>query len=268
MDENKPNQKPHSESQTPPAEHHTEHHEQEHKSSGLKSKWPFLLIAILLLIVGIFGGYFVLGQTKNNSQTPTPAPDQVACTQEAKICPDGSSVGRTGPNCEFAKCPSTAPTSTTSSILEKTFTSKKLPQLSFMGYTLLYPSDWSLSEQRDESTSISTVTLTKDDYTLKIFQAATGGAGCIYEGDMPEGPASDYRNNKYKDLKTGFTTLRQTESPSSGKMSYNYCQKSETEDSYGQPTSVGHMSVSTQVANPDPEIVSEFEKIVKSIKTL
>jgi len=28
-----------------------------------------------------------------------------ACTMEAKICPDGSSVGRTGPNCEFTPCP-------------------------------------------------------------------------------------------------------------------------------------------------------------------
>lgn len=28
-----------------------------------------------------------------------------ACTQEAKLCPDGSAVGRTGPNCEFAPCP-------------------------------------------------------------------------------------------------------------------------------------------------------------------
>lgn len=28
-----------------------------------------------------------------------------ACTMEAKICPDGSSVSRTGPNCEFAPCP-------------------------------------------------------------------------------------------------------------------------------------------------------------------
>lgn len=27
------------------------------------------------------------------------------CTEEAKVCPDGSSVGRTGPNCEFAPCP-------------------------------------------------------------------------------------------------------------------------------------------------------------------
>jgi len=28
-----------------------------------------------------------------------------ACTQEAKICPDGTAVGRTGLNCEFAPCP-------------------------------------------------------------------------------------------------------------------------------------------------------------------
>lgn len=28
-----------------------------------------------------------------------------ACTEEAKVCPDGSSVGRTGPHCEFAACP-------------------------------------------------------------------------------------------------------------------------------------------------------------------
>jgi len=30
-----------------------------------------------------------------------------ACTAEAKICPDGTAVGRTGPKCEFAACPDT-----------------------------------------------------------------------------------------------------------------------------------------------------------------
>lgn len=34
-----------------------------------------------------------------------PAHAQVQCTMEAKICPDGSAVGRKGPNCEFAPCP-------------------------------------------------------------------------------------------------------------------------------------------------------------------
>jgi hypothetical protein len=31
--------------------------------------------------------------------------DQVFCTMEAKLCPDGSYVGRTGPKCEFSACP-------------------------------------------------------------------------------------------------------------------------------------------------------------------
>ncbi|MCX6739453.1 MAG: hypothetical protein NT098_05425 [Candidatus Parcubacteria bacterium] len=31
----------------------------------------------------------------------------IACTQEAKLCPDGSAIGRTGKNCEFAPCPKT-----------------------------------------------------------------------------------------------------------------------------------------------------------------
>lgn len=35
----------------------------------------------------------------------SPAFPPVACTMDAKICPDGSAVGRTGPNCEFAPCP-------------------------------------------------------------------------------------------------------------------------------------------------------------------
>ncbi|MDO8518098.1 MAG: Gmad2 immunoglobulin-like domain-containing protein [bacterium] len=32
-------------------------------------------------------------------------PPPVACTMEVKLCPDGSAVGRMGPNCEFAECP-------------------------------------------------------------------------------------------------------------------------------------------------------------------
>jgi hypothetical protein len=29
----------------------------------------------------------------------------VACTMDAKLCPDGSTVGRVGPDCHFAPCP-------------------------------------------------------------------------------------------------------------------------------------------------------------------
>ncbi|EKE05712.1 MAG: hypothetical protein ACD_19C00182G0040 [uncultured bacterium] len=38
------------------------------------------------------------------------AKDQLfACTMEAKICPDGSAVGRSGSKCEFAPCPTPKP---------------------------------------------------------------------------------------------------------------------------------------------------------------
>ncbi len=38
----------------------------------------------------------------------TPKTEPVACTMEARLCPDGVNyVSRTGPNCEFAACPTT-----------------------------------------------------------------------------------------------------------------------------------------------------------------
>ena len=40
-----------------------------------------------------------------NECTPKNNTEPVACTMEAKLCPDGSSVGRSGPKCEFAPCP-------------------------------------------------------------------------------------------------------------------------------------------------------------------
>lgn len=50
----------------------------------------------ILLIIGIITMIFIAGCT--STQKP------VGCTMEAKLCPDGSSVGRTGPNCEFEAC--------------------------------------------------------------------------------------------------------------------------------------------------------------------
>ncbi|MFA6171625.1 MAG: TspO/MBR family protein [Patescibacteria group bacterium] len=40
-------------------------------------------------------------------QLAAKAPEQVNCTMEARLCPDGSAVGRIGPNCEFVPCPET-----------------------------------------------------------------------------------------------------------------------------------------------------------------
>lgn len=59
-----------------------------------------LFVVILVVFVGL-SAWLLLGAPLPE----TPGPEPVACTMDAKICPDGSAVGRTGPNCEFAPCP-------------------------------------------------------------------------------------------------------------------------------------------------------------------
>lgn len=52
-----------------------------------------LIIPVLLLSI------ILTGCTTTKTIVPQ------ACTEEAKICPNGSAVGRSWPNCEFAPCP-------------------------------------------------------------------------------------------------------------------------------------------------------------------
>lgn len=61
-----------------------------------KKIFIFLIIVLVVLIIGIKVYYFFVGKT----------PNSVVCTQEVKICPNGSIVSRTGPNCEFTPCSS------------------------------------------------------------------------------------------------------------------------------------------------------------------
>ena len=58
-------------------------------------------LTIIISILAVIGGLIAFGYYFGFKNAGRP----VACTQEAKLCSDGSYVGRTGPNCEFALCP-------------------------------------------------------------------------------------------------------------------------------------------------------------------
>ena len=62
-----------------------------------------IIIAIVILVVIGGGAYFYV--YNNKVEAPTNTQEPVACAMDAMECPDGSWVGRTGPNCEFAECP-------------------------------------------------------------------------------------------------------------------------------------------------------------------
>lgn len=61
---------------------------------------PVCLMVVIIVIVAAAAVGAIFWWQKHSRQN-----GQVACTQEAKLCPNGSYVGRTGPNCEFAACP-------------------------------------------------------------------------------------------------------------------------------------------------------------------
>lgn len=66
------------------------------------------LVVVLIAAVIVFavvGGYL---------QSSLLSQQNRGCTMEAKVCSDGSTVGRTGPNCEFAACPAVSTSTPTS----------------------------------------------------------------------------------------------------------------------------------------------------------
>lgn len=64
-------------------------------------KYALLTLACLVLGLAL---WLVMRERQPSSQ-----PGETGfCTMEAKLCPDGSSVGRVPPACEFAPCPESA----------------------------------------------------------------------------------------------------------------------------------------------------------------
>ena len=60
-----------------------------------------LLAGIVFIIVIAFAGFFY----RNTFEHPiVPPVAQVACPADAKLCPDGTGVGRSGASCTFAPC--------------------------------------------------------------------------------------------------------------------------------------------------------------------
>ncbi|EKE21689.1 MAG: hypothetical protein ACD_7C00154G0008 [uncultured bacterium] len=59
-----------------------------------------ILVSVVIAII-----VFIWGASIYNSDFGDISKQNKFCTEEAKICPDGSAVGRAGPNCEFSPCP-------------------------------------------------------------------------------------------------------------------------------------------------------------------
>lgn len=60
--------------------------------------------AYVIIIIALLIGSLTYYSSRNKSELNVPG-QPVSCTMEARQCPDGSSVGRGGQQCQFAACP-------------------------------------------------------------------------------------------------------------------------------------------------------------------
>lgn len=75
--------------------------------------WGIILFVVIIAGLAIYfngerNGKYEVAENFFEKEFPTDSPEKdrelVACTMEAKMCPDGSYVSRVAPNCEFTKC--------------------------------------------------------------------------------------------------------------------------------------------------------------------
>ncbi|MDB5260627.1 MAG: hypothetical protein JWN37_858 [Candidatus Nomurabacteria bacterium] len=143
---------------------------------------PIVVILLIIVVGGLAWSQYV---SKSNDNEPT------ACTTEAKICPDGSSVGRGGPMCEFAECPqldtSSWGTSSSSDELSLTFKYPKSISTPYIIQTdwppILQATDevFDCTEAGSETASggITKVQLI-NGHTYCVTKRSEGAAGSMY----------------------------------------------------------------------------------------
>jgi hypothetical protein len=68
----------------------------------IKAMYIFLAVAFVAALASLVLATRAVAPV--DVPAPTPEPVEVMCTADAMQCPDGSYVGRTGPNCQFV-CP-------------------------------------------------------------------------------------------------------------------------------------------------------------------
>lgn len=221
----------------------------------MKYTVPVLVVLVILLASALA---YLAGQ--KNSPAPAPSatggvegsPAPKACTLDGKVCEDGSTVGRTGPNCEFAPCPSPAPLQTI----------KGGGILSFPRYEVLIPNNWTWSREAQGADN-EKIILKKGDSGISISQGGFGGAMCLYPEDPDvEGPAGRY--TQYVEITTRSGDKLRRSTPEAGK-GFGLCHL--TAYGWGTPTVYGHISLTTP-SSPTPADLQIIDDILKSFQKI
>lgn len=201
-------------------------------------KYLLGIISILILVLAIAGGAYYLGTKSNTNKTEMM-----------------TSVSPT----PFVTAENPSPTSQAAKVVEAGGV------LVFSKYSLELPDGW--TSQREQGENMDKLTLSKLGYNLVLYQFAGGGGGCLYPGDEDLPMAQTFSSFVEVTNTNGFIFRRGQNG--SGPNSYTYCQKNNTDGSFGSPTSFGGISLTTP-GTPDKNAIvfPEADSIVASLKKL
>lgn len=155
---------------------------------------------------------------------------------------------------------------TTDTSAWKTSNVTKLPETSFISYSIKYPNTWKSNEEKNETSN--TFILSKGNYSIEIYQAPVGGSGCIFEGEVPEGPFGDYRNEKYTQIESEIEVFRRTKTKdpnSPNNILFSFCAKPKESEYFQIPTSVGGISYKVPLDYKDA-VLTEMDRIISTLK--
>ncbi len=142
-----------------------------HTNASSPNTFKMLSIGLICLFIGVGAGIYLA----KNQVNPFSMFEPKGCTMEAKICPDGSAVGRMGPKCEFAPCHTGTPSArikppTTEDW--KPYTVQTDNALGLTDYMVMVPPTWVRVEHSSnfQNTETFTSDVQKPIYTLTITQ--------------------------------------------------------------------------------------------------
>lgn len=215
-------------------------------------KDPFSMIGkiaiALIIIVLLVGGGVIVGKNLNKPK------GQSEMASEKKIKNTATEKSQTN----SVASPTPEPTITS---LQTIKGGLGTDATSFKSYSIQIPEEWKSSTEKTEITEKTT--LTKDKYSISIYQAPMGGAFCIYPGDEEGNFKQMYK--KFKEFTgTNGITYRRSWDEKPGDITYTVCQKGQ-DGSFGTFTTFGGVTVTAP--NPaDEQMMAEIDSIILSLK--
>ena len=215
-------------------------------------KDPFSLfgkvVAVILVLGLLLGGGYYLGTNFGNKKATSPSPTP---SQSPSVAPTSSVKTQESPTPTVSQAPSV-----------KTVTSGPASGTSYSAYSVDIPTGWTDVKEKTDITD--KLIISKDAYSLTIYQAPMGGGGCLYPGSPPAEMAQSFTD--FVEITGSSSSLRRSWNKSgnpAGTVAYTVCQKG-SDGSFGSPTAYGAVSVKAP-DSPNDKIMADIDSMIASL---